>query len=213
MAEFQFQILIDDEDVGEAEKAKQERMMLSCTFLSRSPLDLSGRRCPSLMVLPVCLSMRISERERERERLEEWKKENRKSIASGRGKTVDCGVDGPRGRASECRIRKSPASLGSRKFSPHCTFISSCAPGPLSPRPNPHSATKAAIWKCKSNASSGRPKGLGKFSVTARQNSGVIAETSLINLPPESLAVTINSKWVTASRLSRTSIHQPRNTA
>ena len=65
MAEFQFQILIDDEDVGEAEKAKQERMMLSCTFLSRSPLDLSGRRCPSLMVLPVCLSMRISERERE----------------------------------------------------------------------------------------------------------------------------------------------------
>ena len=108
MAEFQFQILIDDEDVGEAEKAKQERMMLSCTFLSRSPLDLSGRRCPSLMVLPVCLSMRISERERERERLEEWKKENRKSIASGRGKTVDCGVDGPRGRASECRLRKSP---------------------------------------------------------------------------------------------------------
>ena len=77
-------------------------------------------------------------------------------------------------------------SLGSRKFSPHCTFISSCAPGPLSPlQPNPHSATKAAIWKCKSNASSGRPKGLGKFSATARQNSGVIAETSLINLPHE----------------------------
>ena len=74
------------------------------------------------------------------------------------------------------------ASLGSR----FCTFISSCAPGPLSPlQPNPHSATKAAIWKCKSDASSGRPKGLGKFSVTARQNSGVIAETSLINLPPE----------------------------
>ena len=69
---------------------------------------------------------------RERERLEERKKENRESIASGRGKTVDCGVDGPRGRASECRIRKSPrlvlenfllAALLSRHVHP---------PGPLS---------------------------------------------------------------------------------
>ena len=70
MAEFQFQILIDDEGVGEAEKVKQERMMLSCTFLSRSPLDLSVRRCPILMVHPVCPFMRISERERKRG----WKK-------------------------------------------------------------------------------------------------------------------------------------------
>ena len=68
MAEFQFQILIDDEDVGEAEKAKPERMMLSCTFLSRSPLDLSGRRCPSLMVLSIYRNAHFRNRERERER-------------------------------------------------------------------------------------------------------------------------------------------------
>ena len=67
MTEFQFQILIDDDDVGEAEKAKQEGMMLSCTFLSLSlfPLDLSGRRCPILMVLPsVCPCAFQRERER-----------------------------------------------------------------------------------------------------------------------------------------------------